>query len=299
MDHGVAALSLKTTAKVVDVSTHPDRPEKGLRILRGSAAAWCGAALIGQFIFAFYVASFYGRTAIAGRTDLWNTVMPHGHTAGAPFRNTVVALHLLFAVILLVGGAVQLLPMIRRRWPRLHRWNGRVYLLAAVTAAVAGLIMAWSHGAVGDTSQHLGSTLNAGLILFCAGMALRTALGRRFDMHRQWALRLYIAANGVWFFRIGLMLWLVVNHGPAGFDPDTFRGPTLTAFAFGQSLLPLCVLQCYFHAQQKSGRTVRALMSLAFMVITVLTLAGIGAAIMLVWRPTLHTLQGPAFALLG
>jgi hypothetical protein len=34
--------------------------------------------------------------------------------------------------------------------------------------------------------------------------------------------------SGVWFFRLGMFLWLAINRGPAGFEPDTFTGPFLT-----------------------------------------------------------------------
>ena len=50
-------------------------------------------------------------------------------------------------------------------------------------------------------------------------------------------------ASGVWFFRVGLMLWVVVNQGPAGFDTETFRGPFLTFLSLAQSLLPLAILE--------------------------------------------------------
>ena len=34
--------------------------------------------------------------------------------------------------------------------------------------------------------------------------------------------------NGVWFFWLGLLLWLMIHQQPVGFDPKTFTGPFLT-----------------------------------------------------------------------
>ncbi|MFZ8531235.1 hypothetical protein ACO1NH_13755, partial [Staphylococcus aureus] len=74
-------------------------------------------------------------------------------------------------------------------------------------------------GTVGDLGQHLGMSLNALLIVGFAILAWQAARTRDFPAHRRWALRLFLAVNGVWFFRVGLMLWLLVWRRPMGFDP--------------------------------------------------------------------------------
>ncbi len=43
--------------------------------------------------------------------------------------------------------------------------------------------------------------------MICAAMALHYALARNIDAHKRWALRTFIVVSGVWFFRVGLMLW--------------------------------------------------------------------------------------------
>ena len=264
------------------------------RILKFSATAWCFAAVLGQLVFALYVAALYGGTALSARFDLWNTVMPHGFIAQAPMHNTMIRSHLLFAVLLTSSGVMQLLPMVRRRWPRLHRCNGRTYMIAAIVTSISGLLMVWTPpGTVGDLSQHLATTLNGALVLLSVFMARRAALQHRFDVHRQWALRLFLLAGGVWFFRIGLMLWLMINRGPAGFDPDTFRGPTLTTLAFAQSLLPLAVLQLYLHVQQRRRALSQWLTAGLLGILTLATLAGVTAATALMWFPPLLKVFGP------
>lgn len=253
--------------------------------LRASAAVWLGIAVFGQLLFAAYVAGFYGRVTLQGRPDLWNEVMPHGYVAGDTALNVVLGLHLLFAVAIILGGALQLLPQVRRKAPQLHRWIGRGYIVVAGVLSLGGLAMVWIRGAVGDLSQHVGISLNALLILAFAALAWRNARARRFDAHRRWALRLFLAVSGVWFFRIGLMFWIVVNQGPAGFDPKTFSGPFLSFLAFAQYLLPLAVLQGYLRA--RAGRDPRAQMAMAgvLAVAVLLTLVGIGAATAFMWLP--------------
>lgn len=255
--------------------------------LRRSGVAWFVVAVIGQLLFASYIAGFYGRATLLGRPDWWNKVMPHGYVAGDAFGNIVVGLHLLFAVVIILGGALQLLSQVRRRWPRFHRWNGRVYLGAAAVMSLGGLVMVWRRGTVGDLSQHIAISINALCILGCAGMALYHAIARRIDAHRRWALRLFLVVSGVWFFRVGLMFWIVANQGPAGFDADTFTGPFLTFLAFAQYLVPLAVLEAYFHVRDRAGVAARFAMAGAMCVLTLATAGGIAAATALMWLPRL------------
>ena len=255
--------------------------------LRAAAAFWFGVTVLGQLLFAFYVAVFYGRAAAQGRLEDWNKVLQVGYVPGDTVGNLVLALHLLFAVVVTAGGALQLVPQIRRTWPRFHRWNGRIYLLSAAVASVGGLIMIWTRKTGGDLSQDLAISINALLILGFAGMALRHALARRFDVHRRWALRLFLAVSGVWFFRIGLMFWIVANHGPVGFDPKTFTGPFLTFLSFAQYLVPLGVLQLYFHAQERRDPRGQLAMAGGLLLLTLAMMGGIAAAAAIMWLPHL------------
>ena len=124
--------------------------------------------------------------------------------------------------------------------------------------------------------------------MLCAVMVLRHAMARRFALHRRWALRLFLVVSGVWFFRIGLTFWILLNQGPVGFDPDTFTGPALVTIAFAQYLLPLAVLQLYFHAQDRGGSRGRAVMAAGLFASTLVTAAGIVAASMMLWLPHLR-----------
>jgi hypothetical protein len=255
--------------------------------LRAAAVFWFGVTVLGQLLFAFYVAVFYGRAAAQGRLEDWNKVLQVGYVPGDTVGNLVLGLHLLFAVVITAGGALQLVPRIRRTWPRFHRWNGRIYLLSAAVASVGGLIMVWTRKTGGDLPQDLAISINALLILGFAGMALRHALARRFDVHRRWALRLFLAVSGVWFFRIGLMFWIVVNQGPVGFDPKTFTGPFLTFLSFAQYLVPLGVLQLYLQAQERREPRGQLAMAGGLLVLTLAMMGGIAAAAAIMWLPHL------------
>jgi uncharacterized membrane protein len=253
--------------------------------LKVAAAFWFVVVVLGELIFATAVASFYGLAAARGNWHQWNKFMSHGYTPGRPMANLVVAIHLASAVIILLSGALQLTPLLRRRAPLFHRWNGRVYMVTAFTVSLAGLYMMWFRGTPGDLSQHLGQSLDAVLIMLCSVLALRYALLRDFRTHRRWALRLFIVVSASLFIRAGIFLSLVLNHGPFGFNADTFTGPFLTFISFGQYLVPLAVLEIYLRVQDRAGAFGRFAMAAGLFVLTVGLGAGIAAVTMAVFLP--------------
>jgi hypothetical protein len=255
--------------------------------LKIAAGCWFGVAAIGQLIFAAYVVALYGGAVAAGQMAQWNRVTLRGWVPGDAAGNVVFGTHVLFTVLVLLGGLIQLLPPLRRRAPALHRWNGRVYLLLALFLSVGGTVMLLTRGTVGGVWQQVGTAVNGLVIAICAAMAWRHARARRFDLHRRWALRLFLSVSGVWFFRIGLMAWLLIFRAPVGFDPKTFSGPFLSALAFGQFLVPLAVLELVLRAQSSPSPTFRHVAAALLMVLTGLTALGIVAATLGMWLPRL------------
>ena len=271
-----------------------DKRASGLRMnavaasaLKTAARFWFLVAVAGQWMFAYYVAVLYGGAAARGDLAAWNKVMPHGFVAGDTIGNAAVAVHLFLAFVIVVAGPLQLVPQIRTLAPRFHHWNGRVYLLTAFVVSLAGLYMVWARGAVGGAAQDIAISINAALIMLCAAMALRFALARKIDIHRRWALRLFMVVGGVWFFRVGLMLWLIVNKGPVGFDPKTFQGPFLTFLAFAQYLLPLAMLEIYLRTRDRGSAQMRVAVAAGLFVLTITMGVGIFGATMGMWLPNL------------
>jgi len=256
-------------------------------VMQLSAQLWFAIAFIGQWLLAFYVIGFYGPPALRGDLESWNTVMPHGYIAGDLMGNIVVSVHLLLAAAIIIGGPLQLIPLVRTLAPKFHRWNGSVYLSTAFIISFSGLYMVWIRGAVGDITGHVAISVNALLIMLCAALAWRFAIAREFDRHFRWVLRLFLVVSGVWFFRIGLMLWVFLNGGPVGFDPQTVTGPFINFIVFAQYLLPLTVLELYFYVEKYATVTGRFVMAALMLLLSIMTGIGTFVAAMGMWLPSL------------
>jgi uncharacterized membrane protein len=260
------------------------------KALKAAVWLWFVVAVIGQYVFAFTIASFYGLTAARGNLLAWNKVLPNGYVAGNSIGNAALAAHLLFAATITLSGALQLIPRIRARFPVFHRWNGRMYVLIAFSMAISGLYLATSRRhVIGDVTQHIGIEINAILIIICAALALRFALARDFTTHRRWALRLFLVVSASWFFRIGLFLSLLLFHGPVGYDPTSFQGPFLTFLSFAEYLLPLAILELYLRTQDRPGAPRRIAMATGLFVLTLAMGAGIMGATTGLWLPRIKT----------
>lgn len=258
----------------MNIVTHAGRPS---RPVAAAAALWYLVAAAGLAIFAVYIGASYGRAALGG---------PPGQSrwvAGDGLGNSMLSLHLVFALLMTAIGVLQLVPPLRRRVPAVHRTLGRVFMIGAVLGTLSGLYLIWVRGTVGGVGMQLATSLNGVFIVAFAWLAWRHARARRFTEHRRWALRLFIAANGVWFFRVGFMLWMMVWQAPVGFDPKTFTGPFLLFLNFAQFLLPLAVLELYLRARGR-GRV----LAVTLVLLSLATAVGIFGATMGMWMPRIR-----------
>jgi hypothetical protein len=257
-------------------------------MLRLGGKTLLGVLVAGQGVFAAYLAAGYGRTALAGNVAMWAKFSAHGWISGDHLGNASMIAHIVVAAAVLLSGGVQLVPWIRRSVPSLHRWSGRLFLSACMVGALSGLLLVWVRGTVGDRVQHIAISVNAVLLLVASVMAWRRARQRDRAAHRLWALRAFVVAGGVFYFRILLALWLLVHRRPVGFDAATFSGPFLTTLAIAvYVVVPLGLLELYLRAERSGSRLTRAVASLTTLTSALLCAAGTVAAALVLWLPKL------------
>lgn len=259
----------------------------GASALKGAGVIWFLTAAIGQLAFVYFIVVYYGGRTLAGDYAAWNDKpLIDGYTPGDRMGNVMFALHVLPAAVITFGGLLQLIPQLRNRFPSLHRWNGRLFLFIAYSMAIGGLALTWGRGTYLSVFPAIAISINALLILAFGAVAWRLAVQGNIDAHRRWALRTFITVNGVWFFRVGIMAWIILNQGPVGMA-NNLGGPADIALAFGCYLIPLAVLEIYFVAQRAGNSAAKFAAALLVLVMTGVMAVGIFGTIAMMWTPYL------------
>jgi hypothetical protein len=261
-------------------------PAAHTRALSRAAALWFLCAAAGQAAFAAFIFAFVLPRLAAGDLPGLND-KPHltGYQPGDALGNAQLMAHLLLGALMTLSGLLQLLPAVRQRWPFLHRWNGRVFMLSAFAVTLSGFYLTWIRGSQLNLGSALSTSANGVLILITLTLAWRAARSRDIAGHRRHALRAFLLLNGVWFLRIGMVVtgMLLAANG-LELDVD---GPVFLAVSVLSWLLPLALLELYFAAQRSPRAGFRYAVAATLGLSALLTAAGGLAAWLFMWAPRL------------
>ncbi|WP_420432063.1 DUF2306 domain-containing protein [Hyphobacterium sp.] len=253
-------------------------------ILKSTGLLWFLAAVIGQWLFAYYVIAAYAPETLSGQWARWDeTGLIQGFTAGDLVGNLAFISHTLLTFVICVGGTLQLMPPVRKRFPTLHRWTGRTYLTIGAVMAIGGIWMIWGRGSRLTEIGGWGTTINGLMALVTICIAFYFARRREIDRHRRWAMRTFILLSGVWFTRLGYMAWAILTGG-AGMS-RTLDGPFDAFIAFGSYLLPLAVLELYLFASDRRSGGLKLATSAVMLAAAGITALGVFGAWTVMWSP--------------
>lgn len=257
------------------------------RLLKGAGVGWFSVAVIGQAAFIGFILIYYGGRTLSGDWSAWNDKpLIDGYIDGDRAGNLVFIAHVLLAAVVTLGGLMQLTPALRRRAPALHRWTGRLFLVISIFMALSGAWLTVVRGTMLSEISAVAILINGGLILIFAVQAWRHAVARRIERHRIWAMRTFMVVAGVWFLRVGLMGWVLVNQGPVGMSDD-LSGPADIALTFGSYLIPLALLELYLRAGRQTGTAFKLVTAALIVLATLYTLAGVFGTVVFMWGPYL------------
>ena len=221
-------------------------PHLSLKILQWSsrllnATVWISASLFGLYILAFYASALY-----EGNMERWNNVLPRLYDSSTKAATTGIGLHFAMGGIILVLGSIQLIDSVRVRFPGLHRWIGRVYVIACLLAAVGGLIFIAIKGTIGGLVMNIGFA-GYGILMFISAVATyHYARSGNMRLHRIWALRLYALAIGSWLYRMDYGFWFALTDAVG--HTKTFSGPFDQIMAFFFYIPNLLVVEALVRA---------------------------------------------------
>ncbi|GJG85035.1 hypothetical protein tb265_02160 [Gemmatimonadetes bacterium T265] len=220
------------------------------RVLRWAGAALAGTALASALLFGLYILAFYAGAFADGRLAVWNDQLPRLYERATPAATAGIGLHFAAGGVLLVLGGVQLVAPLRRRFPAVHRWAGRVYVAAALLAGAGGLTFIAVKGTVGGPVMDAGFALYGVLTIAASVQTVRHARARRLPEHRVWALRLFALVIGSWLYRMEYGVWLMVTDG-AGHQKD-FHGPFDAVMAFWFYVPNLLAADAFSRARRRA-----------------------------------------------
>jgi len=185
------------TALVHDAtSVAPARGDSRRKLLK---LAWLGGAVLSAGVALFS----YRYLAGVG------PVPPN--VADNRFLNPWIIVHAAGAATALLLGPVQFLPAVRRRWPRVHRWTGRTYVVGCLAGGASAIVLAAgvSSGAIAEA----GFGALGVVWMHVTGQGWRTARARQWPEHRRWMIRSFAMTFSAVTLRIYMPL-----AGVLGFD---------------------------------------------------------------------------------
>lgn len=164
-----------------------------------------------------------------------------------PAHYIMVVGHVWFGTLTMVTMCIQIWPWVRRHYPALHRWSGRVYVFGGVlpTSLLAFGIVPFAAGPPGNTI--------GGLLWLAATIAgWRAVRQRRFRDHRRWMIYSFaLTLQIVWGRVLLLVLPLVPGYN---FDDPHTQSITLEAISWLGFVINLLAAQFYLEYTDRKSR---------------------------------------------
>jgi hypothetical protein len=278
-----------------EILTEPVTPNR-TESATAAILKWCGIVLVttvwvSALLFGLYILAFYASAIYQGNAARWNNMLPGLYSKNSGTANTGIGLHFAAGGIILILGSLQLIESIRVKFPAVHRWVGRVYVIACLFAAAGGLIFIFIKGTIGGQVMNIGFALYGILMFIAALQTYRHAITRRFEKHRAWALRLYALAIGSWLYRMDYGFWLLLTDGYA--HTKTFSGIFDHVMAFFFYLPNLLVAEVFIRAKKYNAHpAVRIAASLVLLLATGFLLLGTYFFTLYYWGPAILKWMG-------
>jgi hypothetical protein len=129
--------------------------------------------------------------------------------------NIGIALHMIAGAVLTVGAPLQALPIVRRRWPGLHRRFGYVLFGLAIATGLGGLVYIALIGTIGGWWMSLWFAVYGAAMIWTAVNTVYYAIAKDLRRHFAWAVRLIVLAVGSWIYRMHYAIWYAATGGLA------------------------------------------------------------------------------------
>ncbi len=154
---------------------------------------------------------------------------------------------LLFAIL----GPLQFMGPIRRRFPRVHRVSGRIFLVIGITSGIAAFFIGFRFPIWGFGFNWTITAVASVFMVYAFVTAFRHVKARRFAVHREWMIRGFAIGLGVALFRV-ILRDVLPRLGMESFDD---RWNTVVWISFP---IMLAAAELWIRATRPRARTAAA-----------------------------------------
>jgi len=113
-------------------------------------------------------------------------------------------LHIIPGIVALMTGPFQFVPYLRKHFLKAHRNIGKTYVLACMTAGIAGFVIAYF--AMGGWIATIGFMSMAATWLYCTSKAWTSIRKKDIPRHQAWMIRSF----SVTLAAVTLRLWIPI-----------------------------------------------------------------------------------------
>lgn len=146
--------------------------------------------------------------------------------------NAGIAVHMIAGAVLTFGAPLQALPIVRRRWPGLHRRFGYTLFVLAVATGLGGLAYIALNGTIGGWWMSLWFAIYGVVMIWTAANTIYYAIDKDRRRHSAWAVRLIVLAVGSWIYRMHYAIWYAATGGVASNGEFTRLFDQIQVFLF-------------------------------------------------------------------
>jgi hypothetical protein len=139
-------------------------------------------------------------------------------------KRGMTLLHIVPSLLFVMLVPLQFLPSAARRYPRLHRWTGRMLMGLGLVLGISALWL--SAHPVGGLAEGTATAFFGCFFLFCLGKAWWYLRHGRAERHREWITRMVAIALGVATTRPIMAVFFATSR-VTGLTPQQFFGPAM------------------------------------------------------------------------
>ncbi len=115
-------------------------------------------------------------------------------------------LHMLPGFFVILFMPLQFISSFRVKYPKLHRINGYLIIVGTLFLIPTGFIFAFQHSYVGFAEQ-VPTVFYATIYFGSLVMALKSIYNKNFLEHREWMIRVFAMAQGIYSIRVWYSLF--------------------------------------------------------------------------------------------